>query len=213
MMKAIKVDIVSDIVCPWCAVGYFRFKQAAEDLAADVEVHWHPFELNPQMPPGGQNLREHLAQKYGTSLNGSIEARKRITELGAQVGFQFNYFDEMKMYNTIRAHQILHFSRKYGLQMPLKLQLFRDYFTNGKEMDSDTILKRSAVQTGLPEHETEQVLRENLYYADVKNEIDDYRFKGITGVPAFIFNEKHLVTGAQETDTFKQILKELSQPQ
>ena len=104
MTEAIRVDIVSDVVCPWCAIGYFQLAQAARDTGIAIDAHWHPFELNPAMSDAGENLREHLAAKYGTTLEGSIKARTRLTELGAELGFTFNYTDDMRMVNTFRAH-------------------------------------------------------------------------------------------------------------
>lgn len=89
MTQTIRVDIVSDVVCPWCAIGYFQLAKAADEIGIGIEVHWHPFELNPQMAEEGENLREHLAAKYGTTPEGSKKARERLTDMGAALGFTF----------------------------------------------------------------------------------------------------------------------------
>ena len=103
--KPVPVDIVSDVVCPWCVIGYYQLAAASRETGVAIDVRWHPFELNPGMADEGENLREHLAAKYGTTLENSIKSRARLTELGADLGFEFNYADDMRMYNTFRAHQ------------------------------------------------------------------------------------------------------------
>ncbi len=100
----LRVDIVSDVVCPWCVIGYHQLAHAANATGVVIDVHWHPFELNPNMVQEGENLREHLAAKYGTTLGDSIKARARLTEMGAALGFEFNYADDMRRVNTFRAH-------------------------------------------------------------------------------------------------------------
>ena len=103
----LRVDIVSDVVCPWCVIGYHQLAHAANATVVAIDVHWHPFELNPNMVQEGENLREHLAAKYGTTPEGSRKARARLTEMGAALGFTFNYADDMRMVNTFRAHQLI----------------------------------------------------------------------------------------------------------
>ena len=130
----LRVDIVSDVVCPWCIIGYKQLMLALSSMPGefDVAIHWHPFELNPQMPEGGQNLREHLAQKYNRSAEQSQIARTRLSAVGESLGFTFDYFDGMRMVNTFRAHQLLHWASEQGRQTELKLALFELFLHAGK---------------------------------------------------------------------------------
>ena len=208
----LKVDLVSDVVCPWCIIGYKRLEKAMQ-MFKDVvtfDLHWHPFELNPAMPEGGENLREHLAKKYGTTLEGSIAARKRLTDLGAEVGFTFNYYDEMRMYNTFKAHQLLHWAKEHGKQTELHMQLFSAYFSEQKAVDDIQVLLESVTQVGLRSHEAREVLDSGLYANDVKNIEAEWMRRGVQAVPAVIFNEKYLISGAQSVDVFKARIEELA---
>ncbi|MEM9449437.1 MAG: DsbA family oxidoreductase [Cyanobacteria bacterium P01_E01_bin.6] len=209
--RVLRVDFVSDVVCPWCIIGYKRLEKAMqmfEDTVA-FDLHWHPFELNPAMTEGGENLRKHLAKKYGTTLEGSIAARKRLTELGAELGFTFNYYDEMRMYNTSKAHQLLYWAREYSKQTELHMRLFSAYFSEQKAVDDTQVLLESAAQVGLESHEAREVLDSGLYATDVKNIEAAWIRQGVQAVPATIFNEQHLISGAQTIDVFKSQIEEL----
>lgn len=210
--RVLKVDIVSDVVCPWCIIGYKRLEKAMQMLKDTVtfELQWHPFELNPAMPQGGENLREHLAKKYGTTLEGSIAARKRLTELGAELGFTFNYYDEMRMYNTFKAHQLLHWAKKYDKQTELHMQLFFAYFSEHKAVDDTQVLLESVTQVGLESQEAREVLDSGQQANDVKNIEAAWIRRGIQAVPAVIFNEQHLISGAQSVAVFKAQIEELA---
>ena len=126
----LQVDIVSDVVCPWCIIGYKQLQKALGSMAGqfDVTLRWHPFELNPRMPQDGQNLREHIFEKYGSSAEQSRAAKERLVTLGESLGFTFDYFDAMRMVNTFRAHQLLHWAGEQGRQTELKLELFDAFF-------------------------------------------------------------------------------------
>ena len=208
-----KIDIVSDVVCPWCVIGYYRLRQALESSGIEAEIRWHPFELNPGMPEGGQNLREHLAGKYGTTLEGSVAARKRLTALGEQLGFTFNYFDEMRTYNTFQAHQLLHWAGQSGRQTPLQHALFEAYFSRQESLDDAPVLLDAAERAGLDREQAAEVLRSGRYAEIVRNEMDQWLSRGIQGVPAFIFNGQYLVTGAQEPEHFIELLSRIDQEQ
>ena len=210
--KVLKVDFVSDVVCPWCIIGYKRFEKAMQMFEETVtfDLHWHPFELNPTMPEGGENLRQHLAKKYGTTLEGSIAARRRLTDLGAKLGFTFNYYDEMRMYNTFKAHQLLHWAREYGKQTELHMQLFSAYFSEQKAVDDTQSLLESVAQVGLKRHEAGEDLARGRSAHAVKNIESAWIKRGVQAVPAIIFNQKHLISGAQSTDVFKSYIEELT---
>ena len=208
----LKIDFVSDVVCPWCIIGYKRLEKAMQMFEDEVtfDLNWHPFELNPAMPEGGENLREHLAKKYGTTLEGSIAARKRLTDMGAELGFTFNYYDEMRMYNTFKAHQLLHWAKKHDKQTELHVQLFSAYFSEQKAVDETQVLLESITQVGLKSHEAREVLESGLYANDVKNIEKEWIRRGVRGVPAIIFNEQNLISGAQSIAVFKEQIEKLT---
>ena len=208
----LKVDLVSDVVCPWCIIGYKRLEKAMQTFGDVVtfDLYWHPFELNPAMPEGGENLREHLAKKYGTTLEDSRAARKRLTALGAELGFTFNYYDEMLMYNTFKAHQLLHWAKKYDRQTELHMQLFSAYFSEQKAVDKTQVLLESVAQVGLESDEAREVLDSGLYANDVKNIETEWIRRGVRAVPAIIFNEQNLISGAQSIAIFKAQIEKLT---
>lgn len=202
-MKKLEIDIISDVVCPWCVIGFGRLQKAIEQLSnqIDVKINWHPFELNPSMSDTGENLRAHLAKKYGTTLEGSITARKVLTDLGQGVDFKFNYFDEMKMLNTHQCHQLLLWAKDSGKQTQLAMALFELFFTNKSEFTQEKLLE-VVTGLGLNEKEAEHILQTNLFSQEVKRIENQWRQHGIQAVPAFIFNMQEILLGAQEVETF-----------
>lgn len=148
-IPALRIDIVSDIVCPWCVVGYRQLAEALKQTHTAHEIHWHPFELNPDMPAEGQNLREHIMEKYGSSQQESDASRVRITEAGAEVGFEFNFTDDTRMHNTFKAHQLLHWAADYGLKHELKQALFTAHFTDNRNISDEEVLADIAEDVGL----------------------------------------------------------------
>lgn len=209
---SLKIDLVSDVVCPWCIIGYKRLEKVMQMFENEVtfDLQWHPFELNPTMPEGGENLREHLAKKYGTTLEGSIAARKRLTDMGAELGFTFNYYDEMRIYNTFKAHQLLHWAKKYDKQTELHLQLFSAYFSEQKAVDKTQVLLESVTKVGLKSPEAREVLESYLYTNDVKNIETEWIRRGVRGVPAIILNEQSLISGAQSIAVIKEQIEKLT---
>lgn len=208
MSKSIRIDLVSDVVCPWCIIGYKRLEKALAMVAdkVDAEIHWHPFELNPKMPEGGENLRAHLAAKYGTTLEGSIKARDNLTRMGAELGFRFDYFDEMKMFNTFKAHQLLHYAREQGKDTELKLRLFSAFFGERKEIDQTEVLVAEAEAVGLDGSESRALLEDGRYAGVVREEAQAWMARGVQGVPTFVFNNKFAVSGAQDPVTLADML-------
>lgn len=207
----INLDIVSDVVCPWCIIGYKRLEKALESFSDDIQANlqWHPFELNPGMPQGGENLRSHLAAKYGTTLEGSIKARANLTQLGTELGFRFNYFDEMRMYNTFKAHQLLHWAGEYNKALPLKMRLFSAFFSERKAIDDPEVLIAEAAAVGLAPAQAEEVLASERYAQAVRDEQRHWTSLGIQAVPAFVFNKQQLLSGAQPVETFQRVLQQL----
>lgn len=207
----IKVDIVSDVVCPWCIIGYKQFEQALNQCELTASVRWHPFELNPKMAQGGQNLREHIAEKYGSKPEDSAAAREKMTAIGKSLGFEFNYADDMRMYNTFRAHQLMHWAGGSGLLHHLKMELFNAFFTRQLNVDDVEVLADCAEAVGLSRDEALAVLSDGRHVEAVRNHEEFWTSQGVQGVPAMVFNERHLVSGAQGVDNYVSILQQLTQ--
>ena len=211
MSTKIKIDIVSDVVCPWCVIGYKNLQTAIDELniSDKVELQWQPFELNPNMPPEGQDLREHVAEKYGSSREESEKSRINIQARGAEVGFQFNFFDEMKIVNTRDAHILLEYAHDFDKQTELKLRLFSATFTDQKDVSNrDTLLNEIAL-LGLDVDQAKARL-ENAHYRDeiVQHE-RIWQDAGISAVPAVVFNRTSAMSGAQPVEAYKEALMEL----
>ncbi|MEM9574626.1 MAG: DsbA family oxidoreductase [Pseudomonadota bacterium] len=206
----ITVDIVSDVVCPWCIIGYKKLEKAMRQFEgrARFELAWHAFELNPNMPPEGQDVNEHLAQKYGTTPEQSKANRQRLKDAGAGLDFEFNYNDGMRMVNTFDAHRLLHWAGETGKQTALKLALFKAHFTDGKNVSDNDTLVEIAGSVELDEDRARDLLENNLYAEDVRAVEEQWQDRFITGVPAIIFNKKFMVPGAQEPETFANIIEQ-----
>ncbi|TFH92707.1 DsbA family oxidoreductase [Vibrio ouci] len=212
-MKKVRIDIVSDVVCPWCIIGYKRLEAALKTLSDSVEaeIQWHPFELNPAMTSDGQNLREHLKEKYGTTDEASIAARDTLTSLGQEVGFKFRFHDEMRIYNTRRAHQLLMWAQSEGKQFDLELRLFQAYFSEGKNIDDPDMLITCAESVGLDAKVVESVINDQSWAEAVASTEQQWLEAGINAVPAIIINRKHLISGAQTTDLLISAITQISQ--
>lgn len=207
----IRIDIASDVVCPWCIIGYKQLERALSETGLRADVHWHPFELNPQMPEEGEDLLLHVAAKYGATPEDSRKARARLTAMGAELGFTFDYAGDMKMVNTFRAHQLLHWAGMQGREHDLKMALFTAFFTNRENVNDLDVLADTAASIGLDRDEALAVLRDARFAQQVRAAEQIWTSKGIQGVPAMIFNQKYLVTGAQGTENFASILRQLTE--
>ncbi|MFT4960169.1 MAG: putative DsbA family dithiol-disulfide isomerase [Paracoccaceae bacterium] len=203
----VQVDIVSDVVCPWCIVGYLQLMQALEQTGITATPHWHPFELNPDMPATGENLRDHIMRKYGSTPEQSQAARDNLTALGADLGFAFNFSDASHMVNTFRAHQLLDWAAAQDLQHPLKLALFKAYFTDGLDVSDDDILVGIAASVGLNATDAQGVLTAGTHAAPTREKQTFWTGRGIQGVPAMVFAGKYLLTGAQGAENYANVLQ------
>ena len=208
--QPLRIDIVSDVVCPWCVVGYRQLAAALERTNTHYEIHWHPFELNPNMPSEGQNMREHITEKYGSSKAESDASRAQITKVGSDVGFEFNFTDELRMHNTFNLHQLLHWAEQQGRMHELKQALFTAHFTDNRNLSDITVLADIAAEIGLNREEALAVLEDQRFANDVRELEQHWQRQGIQSVPAIIFNEQHLVSGAQGVDNYVNILEQLS---
>jgi len=209
MTTPIRVDIVSDVVCPWCAIGYFQLARAVRDIDIEIEVHWSPFELNPGMAQEGENLRAHLAAKYGTTPEGSAKARARLTEMGAALGFTFNYADDMRMYNTFRAHQLIDWAEEQARGHEAKMALLAAFFTDRRDVSDVRVLAELADEIGLDPSAARAMLDSGKRAEAVREKQRFWTARGVQSVPAMIFERQHLVTGAQGEATYASILEQL----
>jgi predicted DsbA family dithiol-disulfide isomerase len=175
-----------------------------------AEIHFQPFELNPQMPPEGEDSTEHLMRKYGSGA-AQIEAnREVIRERGAALGFTFNMDRRSRIYNTFDAHRLLHWAELEGRHLALKQALLRAYFTDGEDVSAHDTLLRLAAESGLDVEQARQVLASDAYADEVRTQERFYQEHGIQSVPATIINGKHLISGGQPPEAFEQALRQLS---
>lgn len=211
MTTRLKIDFVSDISCPWCAIGLHALEQALERLDdVRAEVHFQPFELNPQMPPEGQDLTEHLAQKYGATPEQTDGNREQIRARGEAVGFTFRMDRRSRIYNTFDAHRLLHWAAEEGRQRELKHALLRAYFTDGDNPGAHDVLVRLAEEVGLDPERARQILASDEYADDTREQQQFYLEQGIHSVPAIIINNQFLIQGGQPVEVFEQALRHVA---
>ena len=211
MKEKLKIDLVSDVVCPWCIIGYKRLEKAIAELGIgdQVEIEWQPFELNPQMPAEGQDVTEHITEKYGSTPEQQKESRRQMTEIGEELGFTFDYFDGMRMVNTFEAHVLLEYAKAFGKQTDLKLCLIKAFFSDRKDVSKKEILKEALLEVGLNADEALTKLDNEEARSEVRTTQGYWQRLGVKSVPTIVFDRKSAVTGAQPVDTLKQILSEL----
>ncbi|WP_027126552.1 DsbA family oxidoreductase [Gelidibacter mesophilus] len=211
MKEKLKIDIVSDVVCPWCTIGYKRLEKAINELGIQnqVEIEWQPFELNPNMPAEGQNLREHIAEKYGSTLEQQKASQQNMAKAGAALGFTFDYFDDMRMANTFDAHVLLDYAKAFGKQTELKMALTKAFFSDRKDVSKREVLKEVLLEVGLNVEEAFSKIDDVKVRDEVKSQEAYWQSVGVNSVPTIVFNRKSAITGAQPVDVFKQVLTEI----
>jgi predicted DsbA family dithiol-disulfide isomerase len=212
MSKPMRIDFVSDVSCPWCVIGLRALEIALGRLDADItgDIHFQPFELNPQMPREGENLVEHLGQKYGTTPAQSAATREMIRARAEAVGFAMRMTDSSRIYNTFDAHRLLHWAKTEGRQAVLKHGLFGAYFSDGADVSDHEILAAAASRAGLDAGRAREILASDEFAIDVRNRQVFYRQQGIHAVPAIIVSEKYLISGGQPVEVFERALKEMA---
>lgn len=212
-MPAMRIDFISDVVCPWCVIGLYSLEAAAARIPGlALDLHFHPFELNPDMPPGGQDIEEHLADKYGASPAALAGSRRAIQERGAALGFDFRMEARSRIYNTRSAHRLLHWAgAEFGpaVQRRLKLALLRAYFTEGQDVSDPAVLLAQAVAAGLPENEARTLLGSDRFDTEVEAAEREVQAQGIHAVPAIVVNQRHLIQGGQSVEVFEQLLRQV----
>jgi predicted DsbA family dithiol-disulfide isomerase len=211
MKEKLKIDIVSDVVCPWCTIGYKRLEKAINELGIQdqVAIEWQPFELNPNMPADGQNVTEHLTEKYGSTLEQQKESKQNMTNVGKELDFTFDYFDEMRMVNTFEAHILLEYAKEFGKQTELKMCLTTAFFSERKDVSKRDILNQALQAVGLNSEEGLAKLDNDQAQKEIRTKQNYWKNLGVSSVPTIVFNRKSAVTGAQPVATFKQVLSEL----
>ena len=219
MTTHLKIDFVSDVSCPWCVIGLRALDEALERVKDDVqaELHFQPFELNPGMPAEGQEITEHITQKYGITPEQANANRGNIRQRGAQLGFKFSTASEPgggrhRIYNTFDAHRLLHWAglEGGGRQKALKEALFKAYFTDGQSPGSHEVLARVAGEAGLDADRAREVLASGAYADEVRERAQFYLHQGIHSVPAVIINDRHLISGGQPPEVFEQALRQIA---
>jgi len=219
-MKKLEIDIVSDVVCPWCALGYAHLEQALDALEQDeiqADIHWRAFELNPHMGADGQEINEHLMEKYGSTAEQLSENKQRLVDLGKAAAVDFNFDERSRIYNTFDCHKLLHWAadlqheagEEQGLQTSLKQALFSAYFKDGRDISDRNILLNVVENLGLDVEQAKVVLESEEMKAAVRQEQKQFQSMGISAVPAFIINKQYLISGGQPVDVFKQALTEI----
>lgn len=209
----LRIDFVSDVSCPWCAVGLASLQQALAALDGEVtaEIHFQPFELNPQMPPEGEDSTEHLARKYGSSAEQIDANREAIRARGAALGFTFNMDRRSRVYNTFDAHRLLHWAELEDRHIALKHALLRAYFTDGEDVSSHETLARLAGEAGLDISRAREILAADTYAEEVRAQEQFFMGRGVHSVPATIVNGQHLISGGQPPEAFEQALRQIAQ--
>lgn len=214
MSARIKIDFVSDVSCPWCVIGLKSLQTALRRLDGSVaaDIHFQPFELNPQMGPEGEDLLEHITRKYGSTQDQVRSNQEAIAARGAQLDFHFDMNKRARIYNTFNAHRLLHWAEVEGggRQAALKEALFKAYFTDGRDPSDAAVLVEVAASVGLDADRARAILASDEYAADVRAREQLYLRNGIHAVPAVILNDKYLVQGGQPVEAFERALAQVA---
>jgi predicted DsbA family dithiol-disulfide isomerase len=208
-----RIDFVSDVSCPWCVIGLKSLQQALQRVEGEIsaEIHFQPFELNPGMGREGQDIFEHITEKYGSTPAQQEQSREMIRQRGAAVGFTFDMSRRGRIYNTFDAHRLLHWAESQGQQLALKEKLFEAYFTKGEDPSSHEVLLCLAGEVGLDVQQAKAILDSNAFADEVRQAEYYWQRAGIRSVPAIVVNERHLISGGQPPEIFEQALRQIAQ--
>ncbi|KGE64447.1 MULTISPECIES: DsbA family oxidoreductase [Pseudomonas] len=212
MTRPVSIDFVSDVMCPWCALGAVALQQAIANLAGEVtvELTFKPFELNPDMPPEGENAVEHMMRKYGRTLAEVTARNVMVIDRGNALGFRFDLAKRTHFYNTFDAHRLLFWAAVEGRQVSLKHILFKAHFSDGENISSHDTLVRLAGEAGLSTARAQGVLDSGEFAVEVRELEDFYRRRGINSVPAMVMNGRHLVAGSQSVEEYEQAIRQIA---
>ena len=213
-MKQLRIDFVSDVVCPWCAVGLASLEQAMQRVQGEiaVELHVQPFELDPNTPADGVEVADNLKRKYGMSDAQLAENQERIRARGAELGFSFDFNARNRTWNTFDAHRLLHWAAVEApqRQLPLKRALLVANFSEGRNIGDHPVLAAIAADVGLDAQRAQAILASGTYAAEVREAEQFFQRNGITGVPAVIIEQQHLISGGQPVEVFERALREIA---
>ena len=209
MAESIRVDVISDVVCPWCFIGTKQLLKALDLAGLAGDIRFHPFELNPDMPPEGEDVAAHIARKYGGTAEESPATWRNIRSIGETLGIDFTHKSK-RIWNTAKAHQLLYWAKDSGHQADLELQLFEAYFVHGRNISDDAVLLELVQAAGLDVEEARAVLADARFQAPVQALESRWRDMGVNGVPAMIIAERGLVMGAQDASQLAKVLRKMA---
>lgn len=208
----LRIDFVSDVACPWCAVGLAGLERALEQLQGSVaaELHFEPFELNPQMPPEGEDVTEHITRKYGSTPEQQQASRAAIRERGASVGFAFNPAGRSRIWNTFDAHRLIYWAGLEGRQRELKHALLKAYHGESRDPGDPAVLLACAAEAGLDADGAQAVIASDEFADEVREREQFWQQNGITAVPSVIVDRQYLIQGGQPPEAFVEALRNIA---
>ena len=209
-MEKLKIDIVSDVVCPWCVIGFENLKKAMYTMNREVEfeINWKPYELHPEIPEDGYDKELYMQQKFGGS-SGRSSTYNQIKEIGESLGFQFNFSKTKRIPNTFNAHRLIWKAKEYALQTDLSEALFEAYFTDGKNIGSAEVLADIASKVGMNKQETLAFLSSKDGGQETADEEMAFIEKSIGALPTYFINDQYIIQGGQEPETFISFLNKI----
>ena len=209
-MDKLKIDIVSDVVCPWCVIGFINLQKAMTQLSPKVEfeINWKPYELHPEIPENGYDKKLYMQQRFG-DLSGKASPYKQIEKIGKSLGFDFNFSKSERIPNTFNAHRLLWKAREFGIQTELSEALFKCYFTEGKDIGSKEVLLEVATKAGMDSKMIQLFLDSKEGGQETADEEMNFIEKSIGAVPTYFINEKYIIQGGQEPETFVSFLNKI----
>lgn len=209
-MDKLKIDIVSDVVCPWCVIGFKNLQTAIKQMSneIDFEINWKPYELHPEIPKNGYDKKLYMQQKFGDA-SGRASPYNQIKEIGKSLGFEFNFSKTERIPNTFSAHRLLWKSKEFNLQTELSEALFEAYFSDGKDIGSDEVLAGIAREVGMDKLEVLRFLSSKEGGQETADEEMEFIEKSIGAVPTYFINEKYIIQGGQEPETFVSFLNKI----
>lgn len=211
MKEKIKLDIISDVMCPWCIIGFRRLEKAIEEMGIQdqVEIEWQPFELNPNMPSEGEEIQEHITRKYGSTIEQSKKSQELLTSLGAELDFKFDYFDGMHIVNSREAHVLLQYAKENDKQTELNIRFMEAFFSDRKDVSKREILLQEVEKIGLDKEEALKRLDDKNALEEIQNIENYWQGLGVSSVPTIVFNRTSALNGAQPVKVYKQVLTEI----
>ena len=207
-MKKIKIEMIHDVVCSWCPIGYQNLRQAVARTQGEIEAQWHflPFELNPEMSMAGQNIEQHLMERYGWSADKQKMYRANLIKTAEAAGLNYDFSKRTRYYNTAMAHRILHWAETINIQVEVHEALIEYYFSNGRDVGNQAQLLQLVDSLGLDAEKAKTEISSPLFIQQLQLKYSRVKSLAIGSVPAFISNDQHLITGSNSVEAFQQQL-------